>query len=341
MSERWRKLELARDAVLNACAPSARARGVVVFAVLMGLAFVTLRAAEGDAFRRTAALHEADGAYVLAFGAADATTPVLIDRTSCDQLTQDARVARAGLLVNPRFETIPQLGPQVRVVDASLSLFPELDGPRVGIGSGLEFPAGTLVVAGGVASPGAIARQPAGIDVNSSVVVPLSPRIASGGECVAVLKRYSDVRAAAADLGARLVSTGGALKVSRSAVDPRDDARTFLARPSRFAGILFGLVAGALASIANASRGSEFSVYRLSGTSIVELAWIVALEQFLLAGFFVLSAAGASCVLASHLVAPGSAVLMALAAGAAWVGSASFLSMAFLTRNPITLARDH
>lgn len=327
---------LRREAVLNLRTRGSRSRMLGFVAVLCGLAVVAQSLLGG--MRHAAELRQRveDGHGVLTFQAADPQRAADVSLVSCEALADDPRVERAGALTAGRLTTVPQLGRDQRVIAASVGLLPELGRHRVLLGAALPPVSGSLLLEGAAADYGRLGRQPRGVDVNSSVVVPVAPDLVRVDQCVVVLHAPVGVAATAPDLAGRLDARGGPVSAAGPGLRADDLAARYLARGDRGFGIAAGCVAGLLACVVNRFRSGELAVYRLSGTSRADLARLVVVEQVSAAGWCVAAVATSVPWVAQHLVSPTATVLAGTTGAVAWVLVAVAGSLPEVLRNPLS-----
>lgn len=339
-AERWPVPLLLREAALNCATRGSRLRVVPVLAVMA--AFVTLGYATLDGVRFTEAAREreAAGHYVLAFHSADAASPVEIAVASCERLADDVRVQRAGVLIGGDLVTVPQLGADQRVIRASPGLFPELTEHEGLLGDANPNIGGVLVVEGVPITVSRLGTQPRGVDVNRSVVLPLTEVRTWHDECLVVANRLVAVRDLAAELTAALDVRGGSVVASGAGMNAGDLAHEFASRSERWLGLVVGGVGGLLAAMVNRFRAAEVAVYLLAGTSRADLMRLLGIEQLLAAGLYLATISAATIVSPAAYVAPIAQVLWGHTGAIAWLVVAVLASMPVALRNPVTRPRD-
>ncbi|WP_217615303.1 hypothetical protein [Cellulomonas sp. GbtcB1] len=279
------------------------------------------------------------GHYVLTVHSVDADEPAEIRVSSCEALVSDPRVERAGILRDGRLVAVPQLGADQRLIEASTGLFPQLLEADALVGPRLPAVSGALIVDGRPLRPLRLEEQPRGVDVNSSVVLPVRAFQQVHSDCVVVLRPLVRVDQAAADLIAGL-DARGALTASGPGLGAADLGALYVERGERWLGIAVGVLGGLVSALINRFRAPELAVYRLSGTSRVDAARLVAYEQLVAAGFFVATISASACLLGQRLTAPTALLWWAFAGAAAWFITSVAVSLPVVLRNPVTAVRD-
>jgi hypothetical protein len=338
--EGWPVALLVREAALNCGTRGSRLRTVPVLAIVA--AFLTLGYAtlDGVRFAEAARERESAGHYVLAFRSADVASPVEIAVASCERLAGDIRVQRAGVLVGGELVTVPQLGADQRVIHASQGLFPELTRHPGLLGAASPEVGGTLVVDGAPITVSRLRPQPRGVDVNRSVVLPLTEVRPWHDECLVVANRLVAVSELAADLTAALDVRGGSVVASGAGMDAGDLAVEFAGRSERWLSLVVGGAGGLLAAMVNRFRASEIAVYLLAGTSRADLMRLLVIEQLVIAGLYLVTTSASMILLHEAYVAPVAQVLWGLTGAIAWFVVAVFASLPVALRNPVTRPRD-
>jgi hypothetical protein len=332
----WQRRLLAREAMRNVSTPMSRHRLLAYLAVLFGLVVVAQSVIAGAQHGADLRARSEAGHGVLTFQSHDPHRPASIGLWSCEALRDDPRVARAGVLTGGRMTDVDQLGRHQRVISASTGLVPELRRHRVVLGERLPPISGSLVIQGSSVEAGRLAHQPPGVDVNSSIVVPVSAELARVEQCTVVLVVPIGVAGASRELAARLEVEGSPVVASGPGVGADDVGARYLGRLDRWFGVGVGAAAGVLACAVARLRSGELAVYLLSGTSRGDLIRLVLLEQALVAGLFVTGVATAVPFVAERLVSPAATVHMGAAGAGVWVLVAVPASLPEVFRNPLS-----
>lgn len=339
----WSIANLAREARSNVFSSRSRVFFLLVIAVFIGAATASFVAIETVSFRETLKDLAALGRNVVTFQGAIPNAPTTIERQSCEDLARYPGVERAGLLVPGGRATLTSLGTGLPVVRASTSLFPALGTADIAVGNALRDASGehfrvigpqasTLLAVGAPPEPDAIGT-------NSSVVVPLQLSDRLGATCVVVLKPLSDAAGSVPALAAHLTTFGNAVGARLALPDTISPVTTYLNRPGRYFPIIIALMGALAYGLIARHRASEFSVYRLSGTSQRSTLVLLALESLLISGAMALSSIISGSVLAVLIqsIAP---LLWGVVGAAVWaLGSIAFtVDIAF--RRPTDMAKD-
>lgn len=335
MRERWRAPALAREAVRNVASRSGFSRALLVAALVGGSGFPLYAGLQARGYRESVAQAAAAGQYVVSMVSADDEGAARIVRDSCESLSEDPRVERAGAVLASEWVEIDQLSGLRPVVRASASLVDGLRSHDVVLGAAVPQVNGALVVAGFPLEVGRAGPQPAGIDIGAAVVVPLDAMTTEVDQCIVSLRPSADLIDVALDLRARLRTRGGAVEVVGSGLGMELPADRYLGRSDRWVGVLVGAVGGAIAAATSRFRFGEFAVYRLSGTSVRGLVVLVMLEQSIYVGALAASATVTTVLLAAHLVSASAVLSWALAGACSWWFVACVGSAPALARNPL------
>lgn len=343
-TDRWRLTHLVREVARNVLNARSRPALLLFLAVIFGVGGIGYAAAESHALANQLAAEQAAGRNIISFGALDPNEPVLIDRASCDQLTEIAGVTRAGLVQLATSRDFLQLGTNVPVLAASQTLFPALRDGVVLVGSALRPPAATdftLATTEGTLMQARVNHaEPTGLNSNSVVVVPLTPGTTSTSACIAVLDQRADASLLTPILTARLHTAGGQI-VAQPANSPAiDPVKAYLSRPGQYVPLILGLVGGLATGLVNRSRTSELAAYRLSGTSARSSALLLGLETALIAGVTATSAVAAILALHDRIQTPLATACIALAGAATWWLTGILATIDIPFRNAISLAKD-
>lgn len=332
-----------REAVINVLGTGGRALAVLAFAVLAGsgaVAFETQRAASLD--RSLDELRLA-GRNIVTFAAADPhDASFAIERDSCEALTDDPAVVRAGIAVDQGAVDTVQFGPRVPVLATSASLVPALREGDVVVGSALgPGPKRLWITAGGAAVPAVIAEpEPQGLNLNAALAVLAPVTVTESTSCmveVAPFHRSADVVPA---LVAQLHARGGPVGVHEALTLPGDVLADYPRDPAALLPWLLGLFGGVLAAIRTWASSSESAAYRLSGTPAVTHGLLLTLEQVVMASVFLASAAAAVLVLRGGLLAPLEVLLRVAQGGLIWLTTFAVATAPMLRADPTSLAKD-
>jgi len=309
---------------------------LAVCAALLVCAYAQL---ESERFLSALGDRTAGGHDVLTVHSVDADEPATIRVGACEALVSDPRVERAGILRDGKLVAIPQLGPDQRLIEASAGLFPQLRDADALVGPKLPPVRGALIVDGRPLLALTLEEQPRGVDVNSSVLLPVRTFRHVHADCVVVLRPLVHVDQTAADLIAAL-DARGALTASGPGLGAEDLGTAYVERGERWFSIAAGVLGGLVSALVNRFRSPEFAVYRLSGTSLVDATRLVAYEQLVAAGVFVATVSVFTCMLGERLIAPTAVLWWALAGAAAWFVTSVAASLPVVLRNPVTTLRD-
>ncbi|NKF31377.1 hypothetical protein HER21_33600, partial [Pseudomonas sp. BGM005] len=116
--------------------------------------------------------------------------------------------------------------------------------------------------------------RPAGIDINSGVVIPRSVQATTAPACVVQLERFADARSLSAALASSVSAAGPPLVVQQVA-ESYDIVANYVERAERFIPLALGAIGALMGLTALRARGSELAAYRLSGTSVLDVYRIV------------------------------------------------------------------
>ncbi|MET4781723.1 hypothetical protein [Glaciihabitans sp. UYNi722] len=341
--DRWVFPQLAREATKNVFDTHSRLYGLLVVAVLIGVAIPLYSAWESG--QLLTQLHEEanQGRNVLTISALDQKSPAEISRRSCEGLTHDSDVLRAGVRESQGTSDFSQLGTLIPVTAVSVTLLPELGHYGAVVGNAIRKtgPPFHLVMPDGTVQTAAVGTtQPDVIGTASSVAVGLSPDVTESTRCFVVLDPLARAAAVSDRLVAELESTGGALIADDQFSEPRDPIETYLVRPDRFLPLLLAFAGAITAGAMGRLRTGEWAAYRMSGTSSRSLLIIQLLEQASIAGCLVVTASLTTAIVWPRMVSPLSTVLEAVAAGALWVVVSVLVCIDIPFRTPTTLAKD-
>lgn len=337
---RWRPDALAREGVLNALFAGARTWLILAFALLAGSGQVVLHALEWRQLHAHIEAAEAAGRDVIVV-TGDPEAPPAIDVAGCEALSELPGVRAAGVLVPQSRTWIDQAGAALLTLQASPTLVPELAAAEAALGSAIPSAPGTLItgLGDGPRRFVAAALRPAGIAINSALVVPRPTAMVHTSECVIELDRFAR-RAAMTPLLIASLTTDGQPLVVRAASQPVDPAEAYATRPGRFAPLAIGLVGALLGLVTLRARGSEVAAYRLSGTSVGDTYRILLVEQATYAGILCGGATLAALLLAPQLGSPAAAIAWGGASALTWMLLFAVGGWPVAARDPISLAKD-
>lgn len=349
-TDHWPLALLAREATRNVFSTAARLFPVVLLAVLLGSAQATLAVQQGQGLEEQVAELRTQGRNVLTAGQTAQDSPVLVGRDSCEALTALPVVERAGIQVadGPSMD-LPQLGARIPVRPVSTTLLPELAahdaviGPSMAQSTGLT-PGQRLDLATGAGGTPVSALvgtgDGAGLGGTGTVFVAADRSITTGSTCSVVLTPFADASAAAPVVAAALDVRDNPVLVTAELQETTDVVALFLARIERFLPLLLGALGGLTVAVVGSLRSSELAAYRLSGTSPRSLGVLLALEQALIAGVFVVASTAATLVLSGQALAPAAGVLWSVAGGLVWLVVGNLVSLPVLRRRPSDMAKD-
>lgn len=338
----WTAVHLWREAVRNLYSRDSRLTLLLclaVFAAASSVAFAALQwALLADGLERDGL----SGRNTLVFQSADITVPTLIDRSSCEALARQPDVLRAGGINTIGPATFVQLGPATQVAAVSSTLLSDLADVDAVVGAALGFDGKNrrLITPDGhvlLASRGG--SSPAGLDLGSTVAVPLGPEDTVVQRCIVTLDRFAKVSEAAPRLSSSLHSTGGILASTSEFSASTDPVEVFVARPDQFLPVALGVVCGVFGIGLNRFRSSDVASYRFSGTSKRSMFLLLFFEQALLAAAFAAAGSLALLLLAGFFVQPALEILWVLSGSLAWL-VASLANAVFAGGDPSWLSKD-
>jgi len=338
----WRPLLSLREAFRNLLAPSARSAIVVVLVVAS--AFLLLVGAVQDDDRLLNVLDDQTrlGENTLVFGSSEPSNAQRISVTSCEALTGQKGVTRAGPIEFVGLDDVTQLGPSVSVMATTRSLVPELKDALavVGVSFDLSTP-GYLhgdLLGNVLAVPGSSVAG--GIPTETAVAVEMSPAQRSAPQCLAVIDPRYDTQEALTVMGSSLDVENGPL-VSHSYVASQYDAiAAYLDRQGRWFALIVGVALAVIGAIGTRFRNSEIASYRLTGTSRTDMLFILTLEQAILAGVFLLIGTIDVVAIQRELVSPRSHVIQLLEGACVWIALYPVLALPSVLQDPIRQAKD-
>lgn len=320
VSPQWRIGLLAREAALSV-RTSRRLRPLVVAAVLIGPLLAAIASSDAASFERDrATLDEAGARVILIAGATESS--VMIDRSSCESLAEVDGIERAGaLLASTRTAVVP-IGPSVALVPASISLVPAL--AYAGAVTGPDLVTGAMRIqridTGAVLDVAQGSNQPEGVPLDRAVAVRIPDSVTTVDRCIVIAEPGAALPIVATTALGALEVSGSSPVATPVLAQPLDATEQYLQRPTRWAPLALGIIAGLATVGLGATRLSEFAAYRLSGTRRRELAVILGLEAVALSGIAALSSTAAALAVSPWLVsAPTTAMGAFVLAGAWWV----------------------
>ena len=341
--DRWAAGQIARESAKNVFSLRSRLYGLLVFATIVGVAIPLYAAWESLQLREQLAQEARSGRGVFVLAAADDSSPIDIDRASCEALDRAPDVLASGLLQSVGSSDFVQIGTSIPVLAASNTLFPMLDMSGALIGAALRHPGKPFALRmpdGTIQSASVGGSQPDVVGTNSAIIIGLSPAVRTGSRCFVKISALASEPAVASRAIAELRSQGGPVSASYRFSEPRDPVTVFLNRPERFLPLLLAIAGAVSAGVLNRLRSGEWAAYRMSGTSPRSLALIQLVEQFAIAGCLALASALASAVLATSLIDPGATILIGVASGALWTVVAMLIGIDLPFRKPTDLAKD-
>ncbi|TFC94496.1 MULTISPECIES: hypothetical protein [Cryobacterium] len=338
----WKKQYLWREANRNVFSRDSRLLLVLGFALLAGIGVSLVAAFQWNAFSQLLVDSEAKGRNIVIYQGADIAVPTKIDRSSCEAISSEPGVRRAGGISLIGSAKFTQLGPAVQVFSVSSSLLPELGRVDAVVGSELGYTGVDrrfLMPDGSTQSVSQGHKEPSGIDLGNAMSVPFLPTQSSVDRCIVVLDWFSEVAESVPRLSSGLVATGGTLTSKVSFTDSVDPVETFLSRLDRFLPITLGILCGVMGLVVNRFRSSDIASYRFSGTTVRSMFLLLFYEQSLLAGCFTASSALTLLFVTNYFVDPSSQVLWTFEGGLAWL-VVSTANLWLSRGDPSSLSKD-
>lgn len=339
----WRRATLRREALRNVTARGSRLGGVVLVAALLGAVTGAALVSEWRTLHDDLGDLALEGRGVVVLASGDPAAPARIDVASCRALAAHPAVARAGGFREAASRSFVQLGPLVPVTEVDPALVPGLARAAAVVGNRLgSFRAplqlegldgSRLLAVGGEPEPSGLAG------LNTAVAVALPADLAATSQCAVVLEPLADLGATVPQL---LAAVRADVDLVAAPAQPGgfDVVGAYDARPSRFLPLGIGLLAAGFAAVVTRARSSEIAVYRLSGSTRVEVVRLLLLEQVLAAGALV--AAGSLALVAGIGLAPAAPAhpIWVAIAGLTWLAAAGPAALLATRRSPADLARD-
>ncbi|RLP75965.1 hypothetical protein D9V32_07335 [Mycetocola tolaasinivorans] len=315
---------------------------LLAYAVLAGVFVSSFSSYRDQSFTQEMLRQNQLGRNVVTFLSSSPDAAAKIDRTSCEALSVRPDVQRSGLLQPDRIENVSGIDPRVHIYRASVTLFPGLERYDALIGSvlGADNRPALIGIAGGARSAAVLPKQPRGLDVNTGIVLPLSPNVREGEACIVQFSENADITGQTKDAALSLSVSESSLGANTSLEAVTNPVMDYLTRTERFLPVALGTIGALLSGVVLRARTSEFSTYRLSGTSRAVLFSIISCEQLIVSGIFFMSTALSLSVLYSTFVSPVAMLLTAVAASAAWCVAGAPFALGQIARDPITQAKE-
>lgn len=337
---RWRSEAAIREGVLNAFSSGGRSLAMLLFAVIIGSGAVAFHTYQWQRLNDYVTKAEDAGRDVVILSGPPGSL-TRVDSESCERLSQVSGVRASGVLIAEGRTWIDQAGASVLVFAASPTLIHELLGSEAVIGASVKAAdAGRLTgLDEGTRNYTRAEARPAGIDINSGVVIPRSVHETTAPACVVQLERFADARALSVALTSALSAAGRPLVVQQVA-ESYDIIGNYIERPERFLPLVMGAIGALLGITALRARGSEIAAYRLSGTSVLDMYRIMLTEQSVYAGIQWTAAAAATWTLATWTGSDVATIAWAGAASLTWTTLFAMGSLPLIARDPTSLAKD-
>lgn len=337
---RWRSEAAIREGVLNAFSAGGRSLVMLLFAAIIGAGAVAFHTYQWQRLIENVTEAEDAGRDVVILSGPPGSL-IEIDSESCEQLSQLSGVKASGVLIADGRTWIDQAGAALLVFAASPTLIHELSGSEAVIGASVKAAdAGRLTgLADGIRNYTRAEARPAGIDINSGVVIPRSVHDTTAPACVIQLERFADAHGLSVALTSCLSAAGSPIVVQRVA-ESYDIIGNYIERPERFLPLGLGAIGALLGLTALRARGSEIAAYRLSGTSVLDMYRIVLAEQSVYAGIHWTTAAAATWTLATWTGSDVATIAWAGAASLTWMAFFAMGSLPLVARDPTALAKD-
>lgn len=354
-TDSWRLSALLREAERNVLSWRSRMVVLIALAVLVGAGSAVFSTYEARSLNAQIEALRTQGRGVVVYTSLDSTNPVQISRASCEGLARIPGVERAGSVdygfqgegaTQSVFDAVtrdvPQIGPDTQLLRVSTTLLPKLRDHQTLTGSAIARAQGStrILVEGTSVETTTLESQPAGLSVNSALILPLDAGTVATDKCIVVLDARTTAASAMDSLGSRLRTSGGEMTRAEELNSPIDPVTIFQGRATRFLPLLLAAVGALIAGVLNLLRSSELAAYRMSGTSARSLGVMLLFEQLLVCGLGAVSATAALWVLRNDLVSFASSLSWAVAGFCLWVVIAGILSVPVLLRRPNRLAKD-
>lgn len=310
-------------------------------AALLSSTFVVLAllAQSIDFDHEITAAHD-KGRNIFTVQSSSSDRPVVITRESCERLTGEAAVVRAGIITDRGRKNAQPLGSSLPLVAVSPTLLPQVDQGRAVVGVALH-PSGAesnIVIDGVVLRAVSGLREPAGIDVNSAIAIPLGVDVVDDPRCVIEMKWNADGDDLQLALNQLHVQGGPIIAVPVFA-ETTSLIGGFLARSERWLPILVGCLGGLATSLAIRTRRTELAAYVFAGATRSAVATLVSLECILIGGVAAFGGVLTTLTLAPFALSPASQMFAMVAMGATWIASALPVSLQVAVVSPVELGK--
>lgn len=347
MRNGWSWPEIGREVLANATARGSRANLELWLALTLGVVLAGAFAAQWRDLEHQLEAQQLLGRNVLVLAAQNPNAREFgISVASCETLPKGGDIQRSGAVIPVGRTDVMQLGPNVPVVEAGQGLFPQLRSVQALLGSTLaDSPIYGRTAYINTQSYGPLEvssadAQPIGVDVNSSLILPLPSGTTWAPDCVVVLAPYADSAAVTPRLVSEVSARNGAVTATPAVRLTFDVLDAFRSRGARLLALLVGIFAGLFSGGARALRSSEAAAYRLSGTTRLDYARIVLVETVVSAGGLVFAGTVAAIPLTPNGADRASVVSWIILSGLTWASVALVVSTAVLVRSPMSLAKD-
>jgi len=340
----WTLLAMARESALNVFRTSGRMSLIIFYAVVAGSGVVAYEAQRTAVFDQSLEAYRMAGRNIIVISSSDPDdTQFEIDRVSCEGLTDISGVVRAGVVLDLRSVNTVEYGANVPLHAVSASLMPELRSGQILAGSALAGPADPrrrISISGTVASVIRARAQPAGLDLDSSLVALVPPAVQFAPRCVVELDRFQNVATLLPLLESAIATRGRMPQLQEVLRLRQDPVAQFRASPERRALWMAGLVGALLAVVLTFAGSSESAAYRLSGTTSRSHLVILVLGQVLCSGVFMFAGTVALLLLGPRIATPAAQLLVTVQAGMLWVFAYAVGVFPLLFADPSSLAKD-
>lgn len=342
MADRWRFADLTREALRNVFGRGARLLPAVALAGLFGVGSVAIMVLEQDAMHDEVENLAGQGRGVVIFSQESPERPADIGRVSCESLVDTPGVEAAGLVVHMEGVDAVPIAIDVPARRASATLLPDLGEADVVVGNTLASQEGPfrVLIHGQPFDATVAGPSREGTGTAYSLTFPLLPDDTAAGMCVVILDAYIDADDVYTTLATQLEVSGNPISGTEVLVHPADPIEDYVARLSRYAPIVLGIIGGFITAIITRTRGSELAVYRLSGTSRGSLLTLLTVENLLIAGAGVTTTAVAALTLTGRLLDPVTAIVTGFALAGTWVVVTVIATIDLPFRTPTELAKD-
>lgn len=336
----WRISYLVREAAKNVLGARSRLFPYAAAAALSAVLTVIGLTAQSIGFVGAIGDAREMGRNIVVVESASPDRSVRISRESCERMTDLPTVVRSGFIVNRGRQAVFPIGSDLPVVEASRSLV-SLTGSNVAVVGGALYSSGFkghIILDGAVVRALAGSREPAGIDVNSAIIVPLSSDTTHDDRCIVEMvwtATQKDIRVAMA----RLHVDGGGIVAVPVIREQRSMVELHLGRGERWLPILVGVLGGLATSMAVRSRRGEFAAYVFGGASRVAVAQLVVFESTIIGGVAASSGVLAAIALAPFALAPIATVFAVLALALSWIATALSAALPVAFVSPVEMGK--